>query len=89
MIDGETGFRIPTTTAGSGAGTDIADRVAAGTHGLDQTASTTSLATAVDVDACADALARLATDRDRRCRQGCAARSRARRLYDWRVIIAA
>ena len=50
---------------------------------------TASLATAVDVDACAEAIARLATDRELRARQGAAGRARARRLYDWRVVVAA
>ena len=66
VADGETGFRIPTTTLGPGAGIDVADRHAAGVDSYDQLIGITSLATAVDVDACADAgvdalLARLAS----------------------------
>ncbi len=49
----------------------------------------TSLATAVDVDACAEAIARLAGDAALRSRLGEAAAARARRLYDWRVVVAA
>ena len=49
----------------------------------------TSLATAVDVDACTDAIARLAGDAALRSRQGAAAAARARRLYDWRAVVAA
>ena len=68
---------------------DVADRHAAGVDSYDQMIGITSLATAVDVDACADALARLATDRELRARQGAAAMARARQLYDWRVVVAA
>ena len=89
VADGETGFRIPTATVGPGAGIDVADRHAAGVDSYDQMIGVTSLATAVDVDACADAVARLATDRELRARQAAAARARARRLYDWRVVVAA
>ena len=73
VADGETGFRIPTTTIGPGAGIDIADRHAAGVDSYDQMIGITSLATAVDVDACADAIARLANDLELRARQGKAA----------------
>ena len=89
VTDGETGFRIPTTTVGPGAGIDIADRHAAGVDSYDQMIGITSLATAVDVDACADAIARLANGPELRARQGEAAIARARRLYDWRAVVAA
>ena len=89
VADGETGFRIPTTTIGAGAGIDVADRYAAGIDSYDQLIGITSLATAVDVDACAEAIARLAGDAALRSRLGKAAAARARRLYDWRVVVAA
>ena len=89
VADGETGFRIPSTTIGPGAGIDIADRHAAGIDSYDQMIGITSLTTAVDVDACAAAIARLANDPELRDRQGAAALARARRLYDWRVVVAA
>lgn len=88
VAEGETGFRIRTVTVGSGVGLDIADRHAAGLDTYDQMIGITSLATAVDVDACADAIARLATDRELCARQSAAAMARARRLYDWRVVVA-
>ncbi len=89
VTDGETGFRIPSTTIGPGAGIDVADRHAAGVDTYDRMIGITSLSTAVDVDACAAAIARLATDRDLRARQSEAALARARPLYDWRVVVAA
>ena len=89
IADGETGFLVPTLTAPPRAGIDIADRYGAGLDTYDRMIGTASLATAVDVDACAEAIARLATDRELRARQGAAGRARARRLYDWRVVAAA
>ena len=89
VADGETGFLIPTVTAPPGAGIDIADRYGAGLDSYDRIIGITSLATAVDVDACAGAIARLANDRDLRIRQGAAGKARARRLYDWRVVVTA
>ena len=89
VADGETGFRVPSTAIGPGAGIDLADRHAAGVDTYDRMIGITSLSTAVDVDACAAAIARLATDRDLRARQSEAAMARARRLYDWRVVVAA
>ena len=82
-------FSIPTTTIGGGAGIDIADRHAAGVGGYDQMIGITSLATAADLDARAEAIARLAGDTALRRRQGQAAAARARRLYDWRAVVAA
>ena len=89
VADGETGFRIPTASVPPGAGIDIADRYAAGIDSYDRMIGIACLATAVDVDAGAEAIARLAKDRGLRERQGAAGRERARRLYDWRVVVAA
>ena len=89
VADGETGFRIPTVTPPPGTGIDIADRYAAGLDNYDRMIGIASLATAVDVEACARAIARLANDRELRFRLGAAGRARARRLYDWRVVIPA
>ena len=89
VVDGETGFLIPTVTVPPGAGIDIADRYAAGLDSYDRMIGIASLATAVDVDACAEAIARLANNRELRARQGAAGNARARRLYDWRVVVAA
>ena len=89
VVDGETGFRIHTATVPPGAGIDIADRYGAGLDSYDRMIGITSLATAVDVDACAEAIARLASDRELRARLGAAGQARARRLYDWRVVVPA
>ena len=60
VADGETGFRIPTTTIGPGAGIDIADRHAAGVDSYDWMIGITSLATAVVATKSPDAAAELA-----------------------------
>ena len=87
VVDGETGFRIPTTAPGPGAGIDIADRYAIGLDTYDRFIGVTALSTMANIDACADAITKLAMDRDLRARQGAAAVARARRLYDWRVVV--
>ena len=89
VVEGETGFRIPTVAAPPGAGIDVADRHAAGLDTYDKMIGITSLATAVDVEACAEAVAALARDRELRACMGATGRARARRLYDWRVVVAA
>ena len=89
VVGGETGFRIPTVAAPPGAGIDVADRHAAGLDTYDKMIGITSLATAVDVEACAEVVATLARERELRACMGAAGRARARRLYDWRVVVAA
>lgn len=89
ITDGEVGFRIPTLTARPGEGLDIADRYAAGADTYDRFIGVASLSTVADIDACADAIAALANDPELRARQGAAGIERARRLYDWRVVIGA
>ena len=89
MVDGETGFCIPTVTVPPGAGIDIADRYAVGLDAYDRMIGIASLATAVDVGVCTEAIVRLGNDRELRARQGAAAKARVRRLYDWRVVVAA
>lgn len=87
VVDGETGFRIPTVSAPAGAGIDLADDHAQ--HRFDHFTliAHTAQSTAVDIDACAAAIARLAGDDDLRRRMGEAGRRRAETVYDWRGII--
>lgn len=49
----------------------------------------TSMAAAVDIDACATALTKLIADSELRQRLGNNGRERARKMYDWQVAIAA
>jgi alpha-maltose-1-phosphate synthase len=89
VVDGETGFRIPTSAPGPGGGIDIADRYAIGLDTYDRYIGVAALSTMTDIDACANAITRLATDGALRARLGAAALKRARRLYDWRVVVGA
>lgn len=89
VIDGETGIRVPTLSAPAGAGIDLADDHAQ--HRFDHFTliAHTAQSTAVDIDAGAEAIARLAGDEALRRRMGEAGRRRAETVYDWRHIIAA
>ena len=89
VVDGETGFRIPTIAPGPGAGVDIADRYGIGLETYDRFIGIAALSTMTDVDACATAISRLANDRELRARMSAAGRERAARLYDWRVVVGA
>jgi len=87
VIDGETGFLIPTMTPPPGAGIEIADHLAR--HAFDHSTyiGIVSQSTAVDIDACAHAIVTLANDRELRQRLGENGRRRAETVYDWRAII--
>lgn len=88
VVDGETGFLIPTLMPPPGAGIEIADRLAR--RALDHFAyiGMVSQSTAVDIDACARAIVALAGDPALRRRMGAAARRRAEQVYDWRAVMA-
>ncbi len=87
VVEGETGFRVPTLMAPPGTGIDFADDHAR--HVYDHFAFIGMVAqnTAVDIDSCARAIAMLASDPALRRRMGEAGRRRAETLYDWRVVI--
>lgn len=88
VVDGETGFRVPTMLAPAGAGVELSDEHARASFDHFTLITYTAQCTAVDIDACADAVARLANDPDLRQRMGDAGRQRAELVYDWRKIIA-
>jgi len=85
--DGVDGFRVPTLLPPPGAGADFADRYAAGLDNYDHYIGRTSQVTAVDVEAAAEAYARLAADAGLRQRMGEVARARAVTMFDWKAII--
>lgn len=89
IVDGETGFLVPTMMAPPGSGIDLADAFA--TRRLDQNAMNALVAqtTAVDIDAAAAAIARLAADPALRRTIGAAARRRAETVYHWRHVVSA
>lgn len=88
VVDGDTGFRVPTMLAPAGAGIELSDEHARASFDHFTLITYTAQCTAVDIDAGADAIARLATDPDLRRRMGEAGRRRAETLYDWRRVIA-
>ncbi|MDQ3280266.1 MAG: glycosyltransferase family 4 protein [Acidobacteriota bacterium] len=87
VIDGETGFLIPTMTPPPGAGIELADALARRAFDHPTYIGIVSQSTAVDVDACARAIITLANDRELRLRMGENARRRAETVYDWRTVI--
>ncbi|MBW6401206.1 glycosyltransferase family 4 protein [Roseomonas sp. HJA6] len=82
---GETGFRVPVMTAGSGE--ELALRYAAGTDGYGQYLSGAALHVAMEVPRAAEAYGILIGDRERRRAMGAAARAHARATYDWAAVI--
>ena len=82
-IDGETGFRVPTTAPAAGHGSDQAFRYQTGRDNYDRFIGRACMMTSCDLDAAADALVRLAEDPELRARMGEAGRARARTHYDW------
>lgn len=89
VADGETGFRIPTliAPADAGVGADLMDAHALNRLSYDRYIGAAAMATVVDIEACADALARLVDDAELRRRMGAAGRARARAVYDWSVVV--
>ena len=83
----DTGFRIPTELPRAGLSAYVSSRYLGGTDSYLQYLSQLSAMTPVDVAAMARALVTLARDPALRARMGAAARDRARRLYDWSVVI--
>jgi len=86
--EGIDGFRIPTTLPSPPAGLDLSERY----HELGNYRhyyGTVAMSTAVDIDACAEALARLIRDPALRRRMGQSGRERARTTYDWRTVLTA
>jgi glycosyltransferase involved in cell wall biosynthesis len=83
--DGVDGFLVATTVPAAGAGLDLAARY----HefgNFRQYYGAVAMSTAVDIEACAEALARLIRDPDLRRRMGDSGRRRARASYDWPVV---
>jgi len=84
--DGVDGFRVPTLIPPAGTGWDLADLYARGREDYDHYIGRTVHMVAVDVDAAAEAYARLAEDDGLRRSMGAAAQKRAAE-FDWAAII--
>ena len=89
VIHGETGFSVPTAMPGAGAGAEFASRYFAGIDTYDQYIGRVGQCTAVDVGAATEAYVALIGDPALRRRMGEAGRARARRVFDWSVIVPA
>lgn len=87
--DGVDGFRLRTLTPPAGSGEALALDYAFGTFNHTMFSAAASQSSAVDVNACAEALVRLIADPDLRRRMGAAGRRRAVEAFDWRLVIAA
>ncbi|MEQ8394616.1 glycosyltransferase family 4 protein [Thalassobaculum sp.] len=89
VVEGETGFRIPTLMPAPGDGRDLAGRYRDGEDDYSMFHARACMATACNVERAAAALQELALNPDLRHRMGAAARHRARTVYDWRLIVGA
>jgi len=89
VVDGETGFLVPTIQPPPGHGGDIARYYAENWINYDSYIGAISQFTGVDIDAAAAALTRLVADPVLRAKMGAAGKARVRSLYDWPVIIRA
>ena len=87
--DGVDGFLVPTLSAHSGAGADLARRHAIGLDPYDMYIGRASLATVCDPAALQMALSRLIHDADLRRRMGDAGRQRACAQFDWQHVLSA
>ena len=87
VLDGETGFCIPSAMPEAGNGVDLAQRYLAGADTYDFYIGHAGQSTAIDVPAATEAYVALIGDAALRRRMGDAGRERARRLFDWAVIV--
>ena len=87
VVDGETAICIPTAMPEPGHGAELALRYLAGLDTYDLYIGNAGQCTAVDVGAATDAYLSLIEDASLRRRMGEAGRERARRVFDWSVIV--
>lgn len=83
------GFRIPTIAPPPESALDLACAYQVETLNYSTYIAHASMATAIDIDACAEAFAKLINDPQLRRKLGENGRQRAREIYDWQVVIAA
>jgi glycosyltransferase involved in cell wall biosynthesis len=83
------GFKIPTLTPPPASALDLVWSYVGDSLNYSTYIGHAAMVTAVDVDACARALATLISNDGLRQRMGENGRTRAREVYDWKVVIAA
>jgi glycosyltransferase involved in cell wall biosynthesis len=86
--NGKEGIAVNTFMPPPGDGKEIAFRYASGMDGYGRFCLSTAQSIAVDVEACADAYARLADDAVLRRKFGESGRKHARETFDWGVVMA-
>ncbi|HET8691612.1 MAG TPA: glycosyltransferase family 4 protein [Steroidobacteraceae bacterium] len=87
VLDGETGFCVPSAMPRAGNGFELAQRYLAGADTYDHYIGQAGQSTAIDVGAATEAYVALIGDPALRRRLGDAGRERARRYFDWAVIV--
>lgn len=87
VVNGLTGFCIPTTMPPPGAGIDLAANHVLGIDSYDLYLAKTSLTVAVDVRAASRAFESLFSSSDLRRRMGAEGLRRVQAFYDWKVVI--
>lgn len=87
VVNGETGFLVPTAMPPPGSGDDLALATALDIDDHELHIARTSQCIVIDIDAAARAYARLASEPDLRRRMGIAGHRRATEFYDWRVVV--
>jgi glycosyltransferase involved in cell wall biosynthesis len=87
LVHGETALLVPTAMPEPASGMVFAERHEDGRDSYDHYCAQTSLVSAVEVGAAAEAIASLVGDPDRRRSMGEAGRQRARTLFDWQVVV--
>jgi len=87
VVDGETGFRVPTLMPGPGHGVPLITGYDRGVVSYDKYIGYASQVTAPSVERTAEALVTLATDPELRARMGAAGRRRVAALFDWARVI--
>lgn len=83
------GFRIPTLTPAPNECSDLTLNYLQDHFNWPTYMGHTAMLTAVDVDACAQALSHLITNDELRRKMGENGRQRVQKIYDWKVVIAA
>ena len=87
LVHGETALLVPTAMPEPAAGAVFAQRHEDGRDSYDHYCAQTSLVTAVDLAAAAEAISALVGDPERRHSMGEAGRRRARALFDWQIVV--
>lgn len=88
VIDGETGYIVPTRMPSEREGDMVLHRAAFGVESFDDSIAALSQVVAVDIGVAARRIAALAASADLRRRLGRAGRARAERVYGWGTILA-